>query len=59
MAYPYLIQGKNIVIIIDNEPHTITSTHLNYEKIKEAIKTNDWETVEKIINPAKEIRASG
>ena len=55
MAYPYLIQGKNIVVIIDNQPHTITSTHLNYEKIKEAIKANDWETVERVINPVKEI----
>lgn len=55
MKHSYLIQGKNIVVVLDNEPHTISSSHINYEKIKEAIKTNDWETVEKVINPVKEI----
>lgn len=55
MKHSYLIQGKNIVVVLDNEPHTISSSHINYEKIKEAIKTNDWETVEKVINPIKEI----
>ena len=55
MAYPYIIQGKNIVVIIDNQPHTVTSTHMNYEKIKEAIKANDWEAVKNVIDPKKEI----
>jgi hypothetical protein len=53
MAYPYLIQGKNIVVIIDNNPHTITSTHIGYEKIKEAIKNNDWDAVRDVIEPKK------
>lgn len=59
MAYPYLIQGKNIVVIIDNQPHTVTSTHIGYEKIKEAIKANDWDTVRSVIDPAKEILSYG
>jgi hypothetical protein len=53
MTYPYLIQGKNIVVVINNNPHTITSTHIAYEKVKEAIKSGDWETVESIIEPKK------
>ena len=55
MAFPYLIQGKNIVVIIDNQPHTITSTHLGYEKLKQAIKDNDWDVVKQVVDPAKEI----
>lgn len=55
MAYPYIIQGRNIVVVIDNNPHTVTSSHINYEKIKEAIKVDDWDTVRDIIEPKKQI----
>lgn len=51
MSYPYLIQGSNIVIVIDNTPHTITSTHIAYDEIKEAIKAADWETVRELVEP--------
>jgi hypothetical protein len=59
MAYSYLIQGKNIVVVIDNRPYTITSTHIGYEKLKQAIKDNDWDTVKQVVDPAKEILAYG
>ena len=55
MAYSYLIQGKNIVVVIDNKPYTITSTHMGYEKLKQAIKDSDWDTVKSVVDPAKEI----
>jgi len=51
MAYPYLIQGKNIVVVIGSVSHTISSTHIAYERVKAAIKSDDWETVESIIDP--------
>lgn len=53
MSFPYLIQGKNIVVVIGNTPHTISSSHISYEKIKEAIKNNDWDTVQDVIEPKK------
>ena len=53
MAYPYLIQGKNIVVVIGSTSHTISSTHIAYERVKTAIKANDWVTVEDIIEPKK------
>ena len=59
MAFPYLIQGKNIVVIIDNQPHTITTSHIGYEKLKQAIKDNDWDMVKQVIDPAKEILSYG
>lgn len=59
MTYPYLIQGKNIVVIIDNQPHTITSTHIGYEKIKQAIRDNDWDAVKDVIDPKKQILEYG
>ena len=51
MSYPYIIQGKNIVVVIDNKPHTVTTSHIGYERIKDAIKSNDWDTVKDIIEP--------
>ena len=59
MAFPYLVQGKNIVVVINNNPHTITSSHIAYEKVKEAIRTGDWETVQDIIEPKKVILEYG
>ena len=55
MAFPYLIQGKNIVVIIDNQPHTVTSSHIGYEKLNQAIRDNDWDVVKQVVDPAKEI----
>lgn len=53
MAFPYLIQGKNIVVVIGNNSHTISSTHISYDKIKEAIKSDDWDTVQDLVEPKK------
>jgi hypothetical protein len=59
MAHSYLIQGKNIVVVIDNRPYTITSTHIGYEKLKQAIKDSDWDTVKQVVDPAREILSYG
>jgi len=53
--FPYLIQGKNIVVVIGNNSHTIGATHINYEKIKEAIKANDEAAVKDLIEPKKTV----
>lgn len=51
--YPYMIQGSNIVVVIKNQPHTISKAHVAYEKVKESIRVGDWDTVKKIIDPEK------
>lgn len=53
MSFPYLIQGKNIVVVIGSNTHTISPTHISFDKIKEAIKTEDWDTVKDLVEPAK------
>jgi hypothetical protein len=53
MAYPYLIQGSNIVVVIGNKSHTISKTHITYTKVLEAIKTGDWDSIPDIIEPKK------
>lgn len=53
MAYPYLIQGNNIVVVIGNKSHTISKTHITYNKVLDAIKANDWDSLPDIIEPKK------
>ena len=53
MAYPYMIQGNNIIIMMNNNTHTINKSHLGYAKIIEAIKNNDWEAVADFLEPKK------
>lgn len=53
MSYPYLIQGSNLVVVINNKPHTVSKTHITYQKLVDAIKASDWETVKNTIDPKK------
>ena len=53
MAYPFVIQGNNIVVVIGNKPHTISRTHITYQKVLDAIKAQDWDTVKEIVDPKK------
>lgn len=55
MSYPYLIQGSNIVIFVNNEAYTITKSHISYDKVLEAIKNEDWDVVKDIVDPKKVI----
>ena len=51
--FPFLIQGSNVVVVIDNTPHTISKTHITYQKVVDAIKAGDWNAVRDTINPKK------
>lgn len=53
MSYPFLIQGNNIVVVIGNKSHTISKTHITYQKVLDAIKAQDWDLVKDIIEPKK------
>lgn len=53
MSYPYIIQGDNIILVIEGEPHTVNKTHVAYQKIVDAIKGNLWDQVKELINPTK------
>ncbi len=53
MSYPFVIQGNNVTVVIGNKPHTISKTHITYQKVVDAIKAGDWETVKETIDPKK------
>lgn len=53
MSFPFIIQGNNVTVVIGNKPHTISKTHITYQKVVDAIKQGDWETVQNVIEPKK------
>lgn len=55
MAYPYMIQGDNVVVVIDNKPHTVSKSHISYTRLVEAIKAQDWDAVKDVVEPKKVI----
>ena len=53
MSYPFVIQGNNVTVVIGNKPHTISKSHITYQKVVDAIKAGAWDTVKEIIDPKK------
>lgn len=51
MSFPYIVQGSNITVVIGTTPHTVSKSHIAYNKLLNAIKSNDWDTVQDIIEP--------
>lgn len=47
---PFILQGDNIVLFIDNKPEIINSSHLNYLDVKNAILTEAWDTIKDLIS---------
>ena len=55
-AVPFLIQGKNIILVVDGKSHTISKdTHIAYGKIIEALKAQDWGVLRDLVEPKKAI----
>lgn len=53
--FPYILQGSNLTVVIDNTAHVLSSSHPSYATVIKAIKDADWETVRASINPVKTI----
>jgi len=53
MSYPYIIQNDNITVVVDNKPYTVNESHVGYKKLLNAIKQEDWDTVQAVVDPKK------
>ena len=53
MSYPYIVQGSQVTVVIGSKPHVVSKSHPMYQRVVDAIKANDWETVDSIIDPKK------
>ena len=49
---PFLLQGKNIILVIDGKSHTISKdTHIAYGKVVEALKNKEWDALRDLVSP--------
>lgn len=55
MSYPFIIKDSFISVFIDGVPQNIDRTHPNFDRIREAIKAQDWETVRTSVDIPKTI----
>jgi hypothetical protein len=55
-AVPFLLQGKNIILVVNGKSHTISKdTHIAYNKIIDALKAQDWDALTDLVEPKKAI----
>ena len=59
MSYPYIIQGKNLVVVIGNHTHTLSNTSINYHRVVDAIRAGDWALVQDVIEPRRVVLQYG
>lgn len=59
MAYPYIIQGSQVTVVINSKPHVVSKSHPMFQRVVDAIKANDWKTVDSIIDPKKVVLEYG
>lgn len=50
-GYPYIMQGDNIVVMVNNTPKVINKNTIGYDEVKAAILNGEWEKVNEFINP--------
>lgn len=50
MSIPYIIQADTVTVFVNNRPHTINKTHMNYEAIIKAIKSADWKAIPELVD---------
>jgi hypothetical protein len=50
MAYPYIMTDTFISITIDSKAYTIDQTHRNFTEVYNAIRNQDWENIESLLN---------
>lgn len=59
-APAYLLQGKNIILVLNGVSHTISKdTHIAYGKIVDALKAKDWALLEDLVEPKTAIISFG
>ena len=56
---PYIWQGDNITLVVNNQSYTVHSTHINYSKLVTAIKNSDWDSIVNLVEPKKVVLEYG
>ena len=55
-APAFLKQGDNLLIVMDGKSHTVSkNTHICYDKIVDALKSQDWDVLQDLLEPKQAI----
>lgn len=53
MTIPYIMGRDSITVMCDGVTHTIQADHVNYEALKDAIRSQAWDLVPDLVTPVK------
>jgi hypothetical protein len=59
MSYPFILQGNNLTVVIDNKIHTVSKSHITFDQVINAIKAQDWDAVKTLIEPVSAVLSYG
>ena len=51
----YIIQDKQVIVFVNNKTFTVARTTVQGEKLLTALRNNDWETAEKLLDVASSL----
>lgn len=55
MSIPYIMQGKNITLVIDNQTFLVNESHQYYDDIVKHLKEQNWDELQKLVDIRKAI----
>lgn len=59
MTVPYLVGRDFITVMVDGVTSTVTSTHVNYNSLREAVRNKDWDAIPELVTPEKTVENFG
>ena len=59
MTVPYLIGRESVTVMVDGVTTTVTSTHINYNSLREAVRNKDWDAIPALVTPVKTVEDFG
>ena len=58
-APAYLIGRDSVTVMVDGVTTTVTSTHINYNSLRDAVRNKDWDAIPSLVTPVKTVEAFG
>ena len=59
MTIPYLIGRDTITVMVNGATNTVSSTHVNYQALRAAIRDRQWDRIPDLITPARAVESFG
>lgn len=56
---PYTMGNRNITVLVRGVPRTVDTSHINYQLIYDALRDQEWEQVEKLVDMKTAIQVYG